>query len=177
MEPQSLTPYERQQLINQYKILELLDPSQSEYYRECQRILIEGYSILYGDVFETWKEMSEDECRYVFDVLDLFRTLRFSYDELRDKQGLTEDYIRFGGFDGNNEGKNLSFLTFLKDQGKWQETLEGNRDFNSHSIVTVGRYPEMLKRWKEVQRQQELGFASLSAGQIRFIVSGEMEPA
>ncbi len=172
MEQQTLTLFERQQLINQYKILELLDPAQSDYYRDCQRILLEGYSILYADVLEPWTEMSEDECRYVFDVLDLFRFLRNSYDALEDKQGISEREIQFRGFDGNNESKNLAFLKFLKHQGKWQETLAQNSDFNSHSIITKSLYPKMLERLKTVQREEDSGFRNLTAEQIRYIVSG-----
>ena len=71
-----------------------------------------------------YDEMSVEECRYVYDVLDLYRVLIRSYGELKDKEGLTPDDVKFAGFDGNNETKRWAFARHLKEEGRWTETLD-----------------------------------------------------
>jgi uncharacterized protein YfbU (UPF0304 family) len=72
-----------------------------------------------------YEEMDVEECKYVYDVLDLHRILIQSYEALTDKKGLTPDDVRFRGFDGNNETKRWAFAEHLQKQGKWKETLVG----------------------------------------------------
>jgi uncharacterized protein YfbU (UPF0304 family) len=150
MAPETLTAFERQTLINQYNILAKLDPDQAEDYQNNVRILREGLTIKYDDVFDVWEEMSLDKCRYVYEVLDMFRFLRFSFDDLKDKQGLTEDDITFKGFDGNNESQNHGLVSFMKEQGMWTETLHKGVPLNSHSITTVSLYPRMLAKFTPI---------------------------
>jgi|HubBroStandDraft_2_1064218.scaffolds.fasta_scaffold01583_4 uncharacterized protein YfbU (UPF0304 family) len=172
MEPETLTPVERLQLINQFRILEKLYPEQAEDYEESRDIIANGYTIQYGEVFsEVFEEMSMDECKYVFDVLDLHRTLINSYQALSDKKGLTPEDVRFRGFDGNNETKRYAFAVHLQKLGKWQETLTGG--LNSHSQSTMSRYLLMLERFEPIKQEILAGLAGnwlLSAEQIREVI-------
>lgn len=169
----SLTPVERLQLINQFRILEKLYPENAKDYAESREIIAHGYTIQYErEVFgEVWEEMDIEECKYVFDVLDMHRTLIQSYDALTDKKGLTPDNVRFRGFDGNNESKCWAFTEHLKKQGLWVETLTGG--VNSH-FPTKARYVNMLKKFEPIKEkilESHTGNWDLTAEQIREIIS------
>jgi uncharacterized protein YfbU (UPF0304 family) len=169
----TLTPIERQQLINQFRILEKLYPENAEDYAESRSIIAHGYTIQYEDVFsEVFEEMDIAECKYVYDVLDLYRTLNQSYEALPDKKGLTAEDIRFRGFDGNNESKRHAFAQHLRNQGKWTETLAGS--LNSHSMTTMSLYPRMLNKFEPIREQilaSHTGNWLLTAEQIREVIS------
>jgi uncharacterized protein YfbU (UPF0304 family) len=169
----TLTPVERLQLANQLEILEKLYPEQAEIYAARRDIVEHGYSIEYGDVFsDIFTEMSFDECEYVYDVLDMHRVLISSFNELKDKDGLTLADVSFKGFDGNNESKRHAFAEHLQKEGKWTETLVGG--LNSHSISTVTRYPRMLQKfnpiWQSINKTS-VGGGDLTAKQIREIIA------
>jgi uncharacterized protein YfbU (UPF0304 family) len=173
IEHKTLSPVERLQLINQFRILEKLYPENAEDYAESRSIIAHGYTIQYEDVFtEVFEEMDVEECKYVYDVLDLHRVLIQSYDELTDKKGLTPDDVRFRGFDGNNESKRWAFAEHLQKQGKWKETLTGG--LNSHSMMTMNRYPRMLEKYAPIREQimaSHTGNWILTAEQIKEIIS------
>ena|ERR1700691_5048142 len=173
LEHKTLTPVERLQLINQFRILEKLYPEHAEDYAASREIIAHGYAIQYEEAFtEVYEEMDVEEGEYVYDVLNLHRTLVQSYEALTDKKGLTLDDIRFRGFDGNNETKRWAFAEHLQKQGKWKETLTGG--LNSHSEMTMHRYPRMLEKFEPI-RQQILASLTgnwlLTAEQIREVIS------
>ncbi len=168
----TLTPTERLLLINQFRMLEKLYPEGAKDWAESRDIIAHGYTIEYEDVFsEVFEEMDIEECKYVYDVLDLHRTLIQSFEALADKKGLTLDDVRFRGFDGNNESKRWAFTEHLKKQGKWQETLTGG--LNSHSISTMSRYPRMLEKYEPIKEQLIAGTGhwQMTAEQIREVIS------
>jgi uncharacterized protein YfbU (UPF0304 family) len=143
MAPKTLTPVERLELINQFRILGKLYPEHGEDYAESREIIAHGYTIQYEEVFkQVFEEMDIEQCKYVFDVLDMYRMLIQSYDALTDKKGLKPGDVRFRGFDGNNESDRYAFAGHLQEQGKWPETLTG--DLNSHSMTTMTLYPLMF---------------------------------
>jgi uncharacterized protein len=168
----TLSPVERLMLANQLRILEKLDTENADEYQKQRDIIVNGYTIEYGEVFtEIYDEMSVEECRYVYDVLDLYRVLIRSYEELKDKEGLTPDDVRFQGFDGNNETKRWAFARHLKEEGRWTETLTG--DLNSHSTRTMRLYPKMLERFEPIQQailNSHPGNWILSADQIKKVI-------
>ena len=168
----SLTPFERLSLMNQLTILKKLDTDNAEDYANHIEILHSGYSVLYGEVFQAvFEEMPLDECKYVFDVLDMFRNLINSFNGLKDKQGLTAEDVRFQGFDGNNETKRWAFAEYLKKTGRWQETLVGG--LNSHSMMTMRRYPQMLERYEPIKQRildSHTGNWQLTAEQIKVVI-------
>lgn len=179
--PDSLSEVERLQLVNQFEILEKLDPDHAKSYAEKREILERGYTILYGEVFQGIfsEEMSMDECNYVFDVLDMHRALIQSYDLLEDKAGLTPEDVAFRGFDGNNESKRYGFALHLREAGKWQESLSKG-SLNSHSQITMHLYPPMLERWKKIRERQRENLGArwqLTADQIKEIIAWKAQRA
>lgn len=159
MDENKLSQKDRLILVNQFKILEKLYPEEAEYYLEKREILEQGYELLYTDVFgELYERFSEEECREVLDILDLYRVITFSYRDLEDKSEIEEYKVRFAGFDGNNECKQLAFAEFfIKKLNRFQELFYGepNRSFNSH-CPTMYKYKPMLEKWYKMERAFEL---------------------
>jgi DNA protecting protein DprA len=171
--PTTLTPLERLQLANQFEILEKMKPEEAEHYASLREIVERGYTIRYEEVFNgIYDEMSLDECKYVYDVLDMHRALINSFNELKDKQGLTAEDVKFKGFDGNNESKRHGFVRYLQKEGLWTETLVA--DLNSHSMMTMKLYPRMLRNFEPIKQQildSHSGNWLLTAEQIRKVIS------
>lgn len=161
----TLTPADRQILINQYAILEKLDPDNAEDYKRNQKILNNGFAILYNDVVNVWDEMDAEDGKYVMDVLDMHRDLKYSFDDLDDKAGLTAEDVEYEGFDGNNETMRLALAEELKAEGRWQE-LDLTK--NSHSTTTKDRYPKMLARYREVSDKK--AGKLLTADEIKYVI-------
>jgi uncharacterized protein YfbU (UPF0304 family) len=114
---------------------------------------------------EIVEEMSLDDCRYVYDVLDMHTSLRQSFEHLADKEGLALEDVTFHGFDGNNETAHYVFIRFLRDEGqRWTKILK-DCELNTHS-QTTGRYVEMLSKWRaagDYQHRHELTVAQIKA--------------
>jgi len=160
-------------LANQYRILEALYPDEAAEFARSRKALENGYKLQYHSLIEFISdEMSEEKCREVLDILDLHRAMLFS---LRDKPpsergGLTEEDVRFLGFDGNNEPEQYSYANYyVNDLGRYQELAEGRSyvDLNSHH-ETLGRYRNMLRLWKDLPGQNKF---KLSPDQIRTILA------
>ena len=146
MELEPISRAQRLHLINQFLILEKLYPENADKYAEDRDIIAHGYVCQYEDVLNpAFEEMSMEDGKYVYQVLDMYRILIQAYDALSDKQGLTLEDVTFKGFDGNNESKRHSFAEHLRKQGRWTETLKGS--LNSHSMVTMSLYPRMLAKF------------------------------
>jgi uncharacterized protein YfbU (UPF0304 family) len=148
--PHTLAPTERLQLAQQHEILEKLDPDNAEHHAKCREILQNGFTLLYGEVFQDiYEEVDQDACEFVYDVLAMYRDLMRSYDAMVDKAGIELDDVRFAGFDGNNESRLYGFIKFLKGQGLWDEPL-ATSGMNSH-YPTIGRYQKMLANYKAIR--------------------------
>jgi uncharacterized protein YfbU (UPF0304 family) len=166
-----LTEVERLQLVNQYDILAKLYPERADYYAKHRKIVEEGFTILYEELFSSVSDaVSMEECRYVFDVLDMYRALHNSYRDLADKGGIDPADLQFEGFDGNNESKQLSLAEFLQKDGKWVESLKADLDLNSHSM-TRHRYGEMLEKWNALGDERHGRKWKLTKDEIKHIIS------
>ena len=123
---------------------------------------------MFTSVFE---EIPVEDYEYVYEVLNMHGTLVHSFGELKDKQRLTADEVRFRGFDGNNETKRLAFVEYLRKKGLWKEMLVGGMD--SHTEMTKHRYPQMLERYEPIKRHitdSVSGDWKLTAEQIKEVV-------
>jgi uncharacterized protein YfbU (UPF0304 family) len=147
------TTFERLSLLNQYRILEKIDPDNVSYKQACE-ILESGYTLEYGVELFTGvdpDEMSEDDCREVRDILDLYRALKKAHRELPEGT-LTAKDAEFPGFDGNEESKHFAYARFLiEGQHKWGES----KAENSH-WPHLGEYRAMVAEWKKSAKKWEL---------------------
>ncbi len=155
-----LTKKDRLFLINQYRILALLEPKEASHYEELIQILDNGYKIFYSEV-DQWisEDMPEDEGRVVLDILSLYRAIEDYKRKSKDKDVDEKLYGYFRGFDGNNETEYMSFARFLIiEQGKFseqQQYLNKNDSCNSH-LPSVEKYRSMIEKWQSFDRNYEL---------------------
>ncbi|MGJ9383219.1 YfbU family protein [Salipaludibacillus sp. CF4.18] len=144
-----LTKLERLNLINQYQILEKLDPNEN--YSSFIKALQEGYEAHYSDLVEwLYDDFPKDKSDFVVDVLEMYRRIIFSYNALDDKGDLNESRIKFHGFDGNNESSYLGYASyFINDLGRYDEIRNNTefRDLNSHRPM-IDNYMRKLSVWK-----------------------------
>jgi uncharacterized protein YfbU (UPF0304 family) len=117
----NLTKVERALLLNQYRILEIICPEKAESYIKCQEILERGYQLFYDKVVDVWDELSSEDSQHIFDVLDVFRLMKLSYEGLTDKSGIDPEALKFKGFDSYNETKLGLFLHYLTEIGRYPE--------------------------------------------------------
>jgi uncharacterized protein len=143
-----LSKKDRILLINQYRILAVLDKNEESHYLELIDILQHGYEVFYSMVDE-WisDDMPEEEGLFVLNVLNLYRAIEDVKRSSSDERLLNHHYSVFPGFDGNNESEYLEFCRFLiEKQGKFQEQeqyLPKNDGMNSH-MPMYEKYQRML---------------------------------
>ena len=153
-----LSKKERLILRNQLKILEELEPEEAEYYRKTRKAIEKGFSLHYEPKVLLYEEMSEEECREVINILNMYRALTFSYKNLDDKSEIEEVKIEFPGFDGNNETKQLAYAEyFMNDLDRFAELRDDSDypDYNSHSR-RLEQYRRMLNEWNAIGNKHEL---------------------
>jgi len=135
-------------LINQYRLLAMLDEGEAKRYLELIEILENGYTIFYS-MIDSWvdDEMSLENGQLVLNILDLYRSIEDLKRSVEDRRLHDHPYAYFRGFDGNNETEYMAFCRFLiVKQGKFQEQLSyvtRNDNFNSHAAM-LPRYQRML---------------------------------
>jgi len=151
-----LTRTERWILSNQFAILAALYPDETEMYKEMRQVVDHGYEMSYEwistHISDDKDTMSEAECLEVLDILGMFTAIKDTYNRLQDTSGINDLWIKFIGFDGNNEGKFLGYTHFLVEvQGKFPEIDH----INSHAPMLPG-YRQMLAEWKQSKDRQNL---------------------
>lgn len=152
-----LSIVERQLLINQLKIMQLLDSSNDDYQNQITA-LEQGYEIHYPEVFSISEDtMSVEECRLVLDILEMFRGIIYSYlalERLHQLKEMKKEDVRFVGFDGNNETKYMFYARyFINDLDRYSEIQEiSYPDYNSHAEL-LPTYRVMLNRWRDFQEK------------------------
>lgn len=160
--PASLSAVERRRLAMQHEVLAVLgadDEYEVAYHRQMIDVLNSGYT---GEYYRTFQmiepEMTDRECRLVWDILDMFRTVESSVGALTDeeRESLGEHWayaLRFRGFDFNDsqEGRLASYAHFLIKDGRWTEMADRFDDEhgrgNSHSPM-LASYQRMVSTWR-----------------------------
>lgn len=139
----------RYELINQLLILEKLYPDEADYYAKNRKALEYGFELQYSWLTESLSEgLTVEECREVLDILDMYRSITFSWNRLNPKESIP-DNIKFKGFDGNNESALRSYVQyFIMDLERFDELKYGQSfpSFNSHTRM-LERYKNQLKIW------------------------------
>ena len=141
----------RYELINQLLILEKLYPEEADYYARNRKALENGYELHYSWLTENISDgLSEEECKEVLDILDMYRSITFSWQRLHEGEELPEK-LKFRGFDGNNETALMSYVQyFVIDLERFDELTYGKEHpyFNSH-FPMLDKYRRMLSVWKK----------------------------
>jgi uncharacterized protein YfbU (UPF0304 family) len=147
--PVSLSELERLMLSNQYRILEALYPDERQSFALTREAIEHGYELEYAEIFEQlYEPMSEDVCERVVDILNMHRALHHAWQNIN-TTNLDPQDIKFRGFDGNHETRDMVYTRYLlKDCGKWQELHQPGHDYNSH-MQTAGSYERMIRAWRQ----------------------------
>ncbi len=117
---------------------------------------------------------------FVTEVLDLWDSLERGYEKLskREKERVEKEaepfgkYVRFNGFDGNNETNFIGITKFLVDKMHRFQRFE-NRDLNSH-LPSVDMYKRMLDVYSPLR--STLTGGDLSVGQVIAILQAMTYP-
>ncbi len=157
--PASLAPVERQQFILLHKLLERFDDGEANHHRQMVEMLTEGFTMEYERLFTPYAELPKDDCRLVFDILEMFSGVKASLSRLggQDREALLADHghaLLYQGFDGNDalEGKMGSYVAYLLSTGRWtdlREDVQAADGGNSHSPM-LSRYRTMLEAYRPV---------------------------
>lgn len=147
-----LTKLDRVFLINQLRILEGLYPDEAEELGVRREVLERGYEMLYSwdyeYVYDGSDKMTAEESQEVWDTLEMFDAIQRSMPEGFD----IEPYpiVKFAGYDGNNEGKFMSFAQFTVERLKRFEYVPMQKAgyWNSHMPIR-SVYRRMLEEWKK----------------------------
>ena len=119
-----LSKKERLAFIYQLRILEALYPDEAAEFANHRTALENGYVLHYDWMAEYLsEEMSEAECREVLDILDMYRAITFSINKLDKNDALHKHRLaKFPGFDGNNEGRQMSYARYyIVDLDRYSE--------------------------------------------------------
>lgn len=165
-----LTKKDRLLLFNQLEILKHLNPDEADRYEIEQKIIVNGYKYHYDELVEGFDEdLDISVSEYVFDVLQMYRSLNNSYAALssEEKSQIDIDDIKYQGFDGNEEGSYYSYANFLlEDYDRYGEIYDdGKVELNSHRNM-IRRYDRMLETWKSFNNR----YGNLTLGQIKEII-------
>jgi uncharacterized protein YfbU (UPF0304 family) len=160
---------ERLNFINQFLILEKLDPENSENYKKYCEILENGYTEQYSCIFESIEdEMTEKDCTEVYDILCMYETMMYSYK--KNNLDISKEEIQFEGFDQNNEHRQLRYADYCAKYFRRvkEEPELAKKIYDSHS-QNLPMYRRMLDVWKKFPPSP-----SLSEDQIRQILEAKI---
>jgi|SRR5690606_25214541 len=170
-------------LANQYEILSRLsnDDYEKEQFENLRDIFVSGYSRYYSLSTEFFSdEVSDDECKFVVDVLSLYRDLYFSRKNSEEIQNaIVEKDVLFKGFDLNDdlEVKYYSFYRFLVEKlGRFEEIKELVElgkidDYNSHGFgPSMQKLSKMITKRNEIISQKKFEKDYLTAEDITAIL-------
>jgi len=156
---QSLSQLQRLHFANQFRIMELVDPSEAQYYERHRHALERGFALHYPWMLEHYyEELGAAACKEVLDTLDMYRALTFSARKLDGDDAKPRDELRFRGYDGNNETAQKGYTHyFIEELDRYGELTYGREhpDFNSHRPM-VPTYRRMLEVWRSHDRSFEL---------------------
>ena len=87
-------------------------------------------------------------------ILAMFRVLKRCYEDLPDKSGINPEFVKFDGFDGNNEFEYLRAAESLTGY----DTKAGAYDSHRRNLTF---YQTLMQRWKNSVDEQNLTHADL----------------
>jgi uncharacterized protein len=159
-ESRDLTKFERLVLINQYRILEAVDPENAEDHASIREAIEWGYQSAIDSLFEhVFDGLSREECGLVDNALAVHDALQRSYDALDDKAGIDRSRLEFPGFDGNNETSHMAYAQYVVEREmpipRFTHVRRSGGTFNSHTPMR-SEYQRMIRVWESVGRGYQL---------------------
>lgn len=148
--------FKRMVLANQYRILALLDTDDEGYWRRAADMSVQGWPTDNLPDVETIRgyqrdALTKEDQHFVLDALNVFELLQDG-----EKRGFRPKRdnasTAFLGFDGNNEGKLLSYARHaVENEHRFESVRRMDENFNSH-MPTVELYQRMISAWERLGR-------------------------
>ena len=189
--------------MNQYAILELLSRAHPKVAREgslirhdpetyawYQSALAHGFETTLSEVTRHVYDVEltpQDEAD-ILDTLEMYEHMQFSFEGLQDKGGLTEDTVKFPGWDGHrNELSFARLFCFRADSYREQDHTKRIPDrfamvkpspaYDSHSW-TMPMYRRMLGIYAPIRKEilEQGPFRPLTLEEIKSILKAEVHP-
>ena len=182
MAPYTLSNTNRLILSNTERILSLnenLDEQDRAFHAKNVEILERGFTGEYGHVFTTLlPEIPSNLSDELFDILDMFRVLRASYNRLteEEKAEVDESTISFRGFDYSDSEETAlpSYVRFLFEDDRYTELEEPLMRFsdggNSHHR-NLDVYRRMNRCFEPIWRSHLLSNELLSLDEIKQVAA------
>lgn len=143
-----LTNFERISLINQFKLLNAQE--ESETYKQHIAALEGGFTNFYCEIFqELSNEVSDEVLNFTNKVLEMYRSLHVFAKRNNENELLKA--VSFDGFDSHSEYDYWAYTDFLINTlGRYAEISEnkGESDFRSHHMTLSG-YERQLAVWEK----------------------------
>ncbi len=150
----NLTRIDRLKLTLLYRVLDKLEPETG--YARAAEVFENGYEGEYSTVLEFIEPdaLSENDCGFVIDVLDMFASL-----QLADPT----DRTTCPGFDMNDsrEGKLAGYARFVRDDERFVNVQFESIGLNSHRLM-VKRYEGMVREWNASADRHKLTAADVT---------------
>lgn len=153
----SFTDTERVILANQYEILGKLGNEQA--YLDLAENLRDGHEWIYDQKISVSPIFTKEQSDFVVSILGLYEVIQDSFDALSDKGSLTEDRVKFPGFDGNNEGEYKRFFSALVENDQFTHVKANT---NSH-MQKISTYKNMLDKWESLGKGYTLSLDDIEA--------------
>lgn len=160
----SISFADRWMLYNQFEILRKLSENKGEagqgdveQYERYQEIISAGYERNYDVISRPIDPAMEyGDGEEVIKILEMYRAIHNACLE-DDCSEISSPYLRFRGFDGNNEASFHAFARhIIFEQGLFAESNPGSDDkLNTHSPV-LDKYQRMLEEWQKIENNNSL---------------------
>ncbi|KLN96878.1 YfbU family protein [Moellerella wisconsensis] len=157
-----MTNAQRLILSNQYKMMTMLDPDNAERYRRLQTVIERGFGLQMRELDRDFGELSEDSCRQIINIMEMYHALQVSHENLKDIDGVDPRRVQFLGFDAATEARYLSYVRFMVNtEGRYTHFDSGTHGFNSQTPMW-DKYSRMLNIWQSCPRQYHLSAVEIN---------------
>ncbi|OBT13957.1 hypothetical protein A9264_02120 [Vibrio sp. UCD-FRSSP16_10] len=153
-----MTNAQRLILSNQYYLMSKLSPESQDKYERLQTIVERGYSLQMRELDKDFGCISEDECRQVIDIMEMYHAMQESFKMLNETEQANVDKRRlmFLGFDIATEASLVNYVRFLTEsEGLYPQFEKATHQFNSQMRM-LEKYLRMLTTWRNCPRQYHL---------------------
>lgn len=151
-----MTTTQRLILVNQYKLMALLDRDNAPQYNRLEHIVKGGFALELKEISKEFLDLSKDECRMVRDTLEMYNALQVSYNNLVDKTTISAHRLQFVGYCAVREKKYLNYLNFITEvEGKYQEIIHKVQGCDSQTPMW-DKYSKMLDIWRACPHEYHL---------------------
>lgn len=160
-----MTNAQRLILSNQYKMMTMLDPTNAERYRRLQTIIERGYGLQMRELDREFGELTEETCRTIIDIMEMYHALHVSGLTLKTPSPLMSAASHFWVLMPQRKRASRYVRFMVNVEGRYTHFDAGTHGFNAQTPMWE-KYQRMLSVWHSCPRQYHL-----SANEINQIIN------